>query len=50
MEEQKESIKIFCHTCDGLGWITEKSYPSGKAVDVVCPECFGKKYVRAEPR
>jgi DnaJ-class molecular chaperone len=44
---EHHSIKIFCHSCRGRGHISESSYPDGKAVQVVCPECDGKKYVTA---
>ena len=42
--------KIFCHTCDGIGWISEKRYLDGKTIDVVCPECDGKRYVEVDLR
>jgi DnaJ-class molecular chaperone len=41
-------VKVFCHTCDGAGIIKETAYPSGEIIEVVCPECNGKKWVWAE--
>lgn len=41
-------VKVFCHCCEGEGVITEKEYPSGKSIKVVCPECNGDKWVFVE--
>ena len=38
-------IKIYCHSCEGKGTLTEKEYPSGRDIEVQCPECNGKKWV-----
>jgi len=43
-----KKVKIFCHCCDGKGTITEKEYPSGKEIEVLCPECNGEKWVWSE--
>ena len=41
-------VKIYCHTCKGLGKVPEKKYPSGEKVMVICPECNGEKWVYAD--
>jgi len=40
-------VKICCHSCKATGHVTEKSYPSGEAIKVVCYECNGEKWVYA---
>lgn len=41
-------IKIFCHSCEGKGYVEEHLYPSGAVVKTVCPECNGEKFVHDE--
>jgi len=41
-------VKIFCHSCKGLGKVPEKKYPSGEKVMVICYECNGEKWVYAD--
>jgi DnaJ-class molecular chaperone len=41
-------VKICCHSCKGTGEVTEKAYPSGEKVMVICCECNGDKYVYAD--
>jgi DnaJ-class molecular chaperone len=41
-------IKIFCHTCEGLGVIEEDGYPDHRKIKVVCPECDGYGWVEKE--
>ena len=47
-------VKIFCHSCNGLGYIYEKKYHENKtptqslSIKVLCPECDGDKYVEVE--
>lgn len=41
-------VKICCHSCKGTGRVTEKSYPSGDRIEVLCPECDGEKWVYAD--
>lgn len=41
-------VSVFCHTCEGTGAIEDKSYPDGKIIMVLCPECRGNKYVNVE--
>lgn len=42
-------IKIYCHTCEGKGTITEEKYPSKEEIEVPCPECNGEKWVWTTP-
>jgi len=43
-----DKIKIYCHSCDGKGFVEEKEYPNAKIVKVVCPECNGQKFIHDE--
>lgn len=36
---------VFCHTCDGAGYVWEKEFPDGLGVKAVCPECRGAGYI-----
>lgn len=38
-------VKVYCHTCNGLGKVAEESYPSKAKVMVLCPECCGLGWV-----
>ena len=40
-----EPLKVFCHMCDGDGYVEEATYPSRKVIRVTCPECNGRKWV-----
>jgi DnaJ-class molecular chaperone len=40
-------VKIYCHSCEGTGKVTEKAYPSRDEIMVLCPECGGDKWVYA---
>jgi DnaJ-class molecular chaperone len=46
--QRQGKVQIVCHTCDGIGVITEKEYPTFKYVNVVCPECNGEGWIYAE--
>lgn len=41
-------IKIICHSCDGLKFIHEKSFPSRQPTRCDCPECEGEGFVMVE--
>ena len=43
-----KSEKIECHTCDGMGYVTEKKFATKNIIKCVCPECKGRKWVPSE--
>jgi DNA-directed RNA polymerase subunit RPC12/RpoP len=46
MEPRKESSEEVCHTCGGLGWITQPALQRGDSIqepdDYPCPDCSDK--------
>lgn len=38
-------VKVFCHSCNGNGYVEDKAYPSAEVIKILCPECEGQKYV-----
>lgn len=42
------TVKIFCHSCGGIGFIWEDGYPTGDIVKVLCPECDGVGFTEVE--
>lgn len=43
-----KQIEIICHSCKGLGYVTEYKHPKGEEVKTVCPECNGEGFVHDE--
>jgi DnaJ-class molecular chaperone len=41
-------VQIYCHACDGTGYLLAKKWPEHTVIREVCPECDGKKHVNAK--
>jgi hypothetical protein len=36
---------VFCPACEGAGTMDMKAFPSGEDVRVLCPVCYGSKFI-----
>jgi len=42
---ETEKVKIFCHSCEGDGYVIEHEYLTNDEVRVKCPECDGAGWI-----
>ncbi len=36
---------VFCPACEGIGTMDMKAFPSGEEVTILCPVCYGSKFI-----